>query len=119
MYDIAATTEQPARTEDRVLVPGGIQTDTDTQPGSEPAVVEPANTENWVEIVGPVMLQRRRGTEAIALEGRSTTRTSTRQLFVQVNEEHGESSGLRLVFPTRSAADEQLVQGLQDRKSVV
>lgn len=88
---------------------------------------------NTVEITGPVMLQdpRRRteGNQPRANETRgelvrtsvTSTGALTTQLMVQVNEEDGSAYGIRLVFPPRSEAEEQVIAGLEagDRVRVV
>lgn len=99
-----------------------------------PPPMEGTQETNMVEIVGPVMIhdpRRRRsdGGQQRANDPRGeivrTSVTATgalaTQLMVQVNEEDGSAYGIRLVFPPRSEAEEQVIAGLEagDRIRVV
>lgn len=73
---------------------------------------------NLVEIVGPVMLQRQRGKEQVALARFSRQGGARTQLYVQINEEHGDVYTLTLYFPARTAEEEQLIESLQEGERI-
>jgi hypothetical protein len=73
---------------------------------------------NLVEIVGPVMLQRQRGKEQVALARFSRQGGARTQLYVQINEEHGDVYTLTLYFPARTAEEEQLIESLNEGERV-
>ncbi len=73
---------------------------------------------NLVEIVGPVMLQRQRGKEQVALARFSRQGGARTQLYVQINEEHGDVYTLTLYFPARTVEEEQLIESLQEGERI-
>ncbi len=73
---------------------------------------------NLVEIVGPVMLQRQRGKEQVALARFSRQGGARTQLYVQINEEHGDVYTLTLYFPARTAEEAALIESLQEGERI-
>ncbi len=91
-----------------------------TAPAYRPLAIETsaAAEGNLIEIVGPVLLQRRRGKEQVALTNFSRQRGARTQLYVQINEEHGDTYALTLYFPARTAEDEALIESLQEGERI-
>ncbi len=73
---------------------------------------------NLVEIVGPVMLQRQRGKEQVALARFSRQGGARTQLYVQINEEHGDVYTLTLYFPARTAEEAALIESLNEGERI-